>query len=111
MLDISVTECGETGRVFTLKGELVGFWAGALGTMWKRGRIPDCARCVVDLAGVVRLDVASEAGIRQIAADGTHFKVSGPITSSIITLACREQRRSLLSGERQFRSIVSCLHS
>ena len=110
MLHITVTEHAGTELIFVLSGEIVGHSARELLARWNRDRrAREDWKCFVDVSGVNGVDQAGEAAIRYLASGGAHFRVSGPLTSCIIKLVCLEQRQSLVSGRRDFRSTVSCL--
>jgi hypothetical protein len=68
----------DTEQRLILEGRLASPWIGDLGSHWKKTRHAHPERdFVVDLKGIVRIDIAGECALALMKAEGARFLASG----------------------------------
>jgi hypothetical protein len=68
----------DTEQRLILEGRLASPWIGGLGSHWKETRHAHPERdFVVDLKGIVRIDIAGECALALMKAEGARFLASG----------------------------------
>jgi hypothetical protein len=68
----------DTEQRLILEGRLASPWIGGLGSQWKETRRAHPERdFVVDLKGIVRVDIAGECALALMKAEGARFLASG----------------------------------
>ena len=110
MLQIEIEEQNPAEQLFTVCGELVGERAKTLIGFWDEHKVVGKGRInIMDVSGITSIDQIGESVIRHLDSEGARFQVSGPIIGNVIDQVCKEKRRALKDGHREFTSIVFCL--